>query len=105
MRSTDILTETRSDENAALAIRQLAVLAQVDPSALLTRPDVAQTIRLATDLVVATNVERYEGLRGVMVGRAYSIAYQELGLYSETDGAFLGWLLQKVQAGLRTDFA
>jgi hypothetical protein len=104
MRTSDASSETREGETAAFPLGQLKMVAQMDPTAVLSRPDVAQTIRLATARVVESDLDRYEGLRGLMVGRAYSIAYQELGRYEEKDGLLLGWLFQKVQAGLRQDF-
>jgi hypothetical protein len=99
------LRPQHEDQNTPLPFGHLSVLAHVDPSAVLSRPDVAQALRLATARVVDSDSDRYEGLRGVMVGRAYSIAYQELGPYDESNGSLLGWLSQKVQAGLRKDFA
>jgi hypothetical protein len=105
MRATEANSETRDNEIASQAVHQLVLLARVDPNAVLTRPDVAQAIRHATANVVESDMDRFDGLRGVMVGRAYSIAYQEIGLYEPQDGSLLGWLSQKVQAGLRRDFA
>lgn len=105
MQTTDANSEMRENENASHAVHQLEVLACLDPTALLTRPDVVQTLRHATASVVESDVDRFDGLRGVMVGRAYSIAYQELGQYDAREGSLLGWLSQKVQAGLRRDFA
>jgi hypothetical protein len=70
----------------------------------LRRPDVAQAIRLAAARVSVD--DRFAGLEGVMYGRAYSIAYQELPRYDEAkDGSMLGWLAEKVQAGLMREFS
>jgi hypothetical protein len=105
MRTTDAQSETREGETASFPLGQLQLVEHADPTTVLSRPDVAQTIRLATARVVESDLDRYEGLRGIMVGRAYSIAYQALGRYEEKDGLLLGWLFQRVQAGLREDFA
>jgi hypothetical protein len=105
MTPTDAKSETRAGEVAPFPLGQMTMVERADPTTVLSRPEVAQTIRLATARVVDSDLDRYEGLRGVMVGRAYSIAYQALGRYEEKDGSLLGWLSQKVQAGLREDFA
>jgi len=105
MQTTDANSDMRENENASHAVHQLEVLARLDPTALLIRADVVQMLRHATASVVESDVDRLDGLRGVMVGRAYSIAYQELGQYDAREGSLLSWLSQKVQAGLRRDFA
>ena len=101
----DVARQTREDEATPEAMEQLrALVEQADVSSMLSRPEVTQAIRLAAARVVESNFDRYDGLEGVLVGRAYSIAYQELSRYDVTDGPLLGWLSRKVQAGLLTDF-
>src|SRR5271170_4313342 len=89
----DTARQTLSDEASSEALKQLASPGErMDPTAMLTRPEVTQAVRLAAAVVVQSDLERYDGLQGVMVGRAYSIAYQELSRYEAKDGPLLGWL-------------
>jgi|GEM_PF-4790517 len=102
----DAARQTLSDEFSLEALDRLASLAEpLDPTAMLSKPEVTQAVRLATAAVVQSNLERYDGLQGVMVGRAYSIAYQELSRYEAKDGPLLAWLWRRVQDGLVQDFA
>lgn len=101
----DAARQTLDDETTPEVLEQLRALAeQADVPSMLRRPEVAQAIRLAAFNVVQSNFDRYDGLEGVMVGRAYSIAYQELSRYDANEGPLLSWLSRKVQAGLLQDF-
>jgi hypothetical protein len=101
----DAARQTFDDEASPEVSEQLRALAeQADLPSILSRPEVAQAVRLAAAQVVESNFERYDGLEGVMVGRAFSIAYQELSRYDANAGPLLGWLSRKVQAGLLQDF-
>jgi hypothetical protein len=101
----DAARQTLEDEATPEVLEQLRALAeQADVPLMLSRPEVAQAVRLAAAKVVRSNLDRYDGLEGVMVGRAYSIAYQELSRYDATEGSLLEWLSRKVQAGLLQDF-
>jgi hypothetical protein len=101
----DATRQTLEDEATPEVLEQLRALAeQADVTSMLSRPEVAQAVRLAAAKVVQSNLDRYDGLEGVMVGRAYSIAYQELSRYDAKEGSLLGWLSRKVQAGLLQDF-
>ncbi len=102
----DAARQTVSDEASSEALEQLTSLGEpVDPTAMLSKPEVTQAVRLAAAAVVQSDLERYDGLQGVMVGRAYSIAYQELSRYEAKDGPLLDWLSRRVQNGLVQDFA
>jgi hypothetical protein len=101
----EVARQTLEDEATPEVLEQLqALVEQADVSSMLSRPEVAHAIRLAAAKVVESNFERYDGLEGVLVGRAYSIAYQELSRYDVQKGPLLGWLSRKVQAGLLADF-
>jgi len=101
----DAARHTLEDEATPEALEQLRILAeQADVSSMLTRPEVAQAVRLAAADVVQSNWDRYDGLQGVMAGRAYSIAYQALSRYDAKEGPLLGWLSRNVRAGLLADF-
>ncbi len=101
----DAARPTLQDEASPETLEQLRILVeQADVSSMLTRPEVAQAVRLAAAKVVQSNLDRYDGLQGVMAGRAYSIAYQELSRYDAKEGPLLAWLSRKVQAGLLADF-
>ncbi|MGO8969432.1 MAG: hypothetical protein ACLQDQ_07660 [Myxococcaceae bacterium] len=102
----DAARQTVSDEASLEALERLASLGELmDPTALLSKPEVTQAVRLAAAAVALSDLERYDGLQGVMVGRAYSIAYQELSRYQAKDGPLVGWLSRRVQDGLLRDFA
>ena len=102
----DAARQTVSDEASLETLERLASLGEpMDPTALLSKPEVTQAVRLAAAAVAQSDLERYDGLQGVMVGRAYSIAYQELSRYEAKDGPLLGWLSRRVQDGLVQDFA
>jgi hypothetical protein len=101
----DAARQTLEDEATPEVLEQLRALAeQADVSSMLRRPEVAQAVRLAAAKVVQSNFNRYDGLEGVMVGRAYSIAYQELSRYDAKERSLLEWLSRKVEAGLLQDF-
>jgi hypothetical protein len=101
----DAARQTFEEEATPEVLEQLRLLAeQADVSSMLTRPEVAQAVRLAAAKVVQSNLDRYDGLQGVMAGRAYSIAYQELSRYEANEGPLLDWLSRKVQDGLLADF-
>jgi len=98
--------QTVSDEGPSDVLERPAVLEEpMDPTAMLSKPEVTRAVRLAAAAVVESDLERYDGLQGLMVGRAYSIAYQELSRYEAKDGPLLGWLSRKIQNGLVEDFA
>ena len=102
----DAARQIVSEEASSEALEQLASLEEpMDPTAMLSEPEVTQAVRLAAAAVVQSDLERYDGLQGVMVGRAYSIAYQELSRYEAKDGPLLDWLSRRVQNGLVQDFA
>ncbi|MGO9831193.1 MAG: hypothetical protein ACLPJH_13740 [Myxococcaceae bacterium] len=102
----DAARQTLSHEASPQALEQLASLGEsIDPTVVLSEPAVTEAVRLAAAAVVQSDLERYDGLEGVMVGRAYSIAYQELSRYEAKDGPLLGWLSRRVQDGLVQDFA
>lgn len=95
-----------SEEDSSAALEQLTSLGEpMDPAVMLSKPEVTQAVRLAAAAVVQSDLERYDSLKGVMIGRAYSIAYQELTRYEAKDGPLLGWLSRRVQHGLSQDFA
>jgi hypothetical protein len=103
---TDATRHNPDDEAIRTAEEQLRELARTaDLPAVLGRPEVAEAVRRAAAKVVDSDFDRYSGLEGVMVGRAYSIAYQELSRYKQTDGSLLAWLSNRVQLGLRQDFS
>jgi hypothetical protein len=103
---TDATRHNQDEEAMRMAEEQLRELARsADLPAVLGRPEVAEAVRRAAAKVVDSDFDRYSGLEGLMVGRAYSIAYQELSLYKQTDGSLLAWLSNRVQVGLRQDFS
>jgi hypothetical protein len=103
---TDATRQNPKEDAARAAEEQLLEMARAaDLPGVLRRPEVAEAVRRAAAKVVDSDFDRYSGLEGVMVGRAYSIAYQELSRYEQTDGSLLAWLSSRVQAGLRQDFS
>jgi hypothetical protein len=103
---TDATRHIPDEDAMRRAEEQLRELARsADLPAVLGRPEVAEAVRRAAAKVVDSDFDRYSGLEGVMVGRAYSIAYQELSRYQQTDGSLLAWLSNRVQVGLRQDFS
>ncbi len=102
----DAARQTLSEKASLEALEELRSLGEpMDPTEMLSKPEVTQAVRLAAAAVVDSDLDRYDGLQGVMVGRAYSIAYQELSRYDAKDGPLLGWLSRRVQDGLVQDFA
>jgi hypothetical protein len=102
----DAAQQTLSEKASSEVLEELGSLGEpMDPTEMLSKPEVTQAVRLAAAAVVHSDLERYDGLQGVMVGRAYSIAYQELSRYDAKDGPLLGWLSRRVQDGLVQDFA
>ncbi len=102
----DAARQTLSHEASPQALEHAASLGEsLDPTVMLSEPAITQAVRMAAAAVVQSDLERYDGLQGVIVGRAYSIAYQELSRYEAKDGPLLGWLSRRVQDGLVQDFA
>src|SRR3974390_2824954 len=101
----DAARQTVSEKASSEALEELGSLGEaIDPTEMLSKPEVTQAVRLAAAAVVHSDQERYDGLQGVMVGRAYSIAYQELSRYDAKDGPLLCWLSRRVRDGLVHDF-
>ncbi len=101
----DVARQPVLDQPSSGMLDQAPSPEPIDPTALLSKPEVTRAVRLAAAAVVQSDLERYDGLQGVMVGRAFSIAYQELSRYEAKDGPLLGWLSRQVQNGLVQDFA